>query len=91
MNIFSFKRDTNFVILYRYGGWSFGLPLTKDLRFDITAVPANRTLAKVNYNLSSGMSYKCECELEMLKHFHEAKTKHGCNQVEKLFGIMLSL
>nr|XP_030708684.1 ATP-binding cassette sub-family A member 12 isoform X1 [Globicephala melas] len=34
----------------RYGGWSFGLPLTKDLRFDITAVPANRTLAKVWYD-----------------------------------------
>uniref|UniRef100_A0A8C4M3M7 ATP binding cassette subfamily A member 12 n=1 Tax=Equus asinus asinus TaxID=83772 RepID=A0A8C4M3M7_EQUAS len=34
----------------RYGGWSFGLPLTKDLRFDVTAVPANRTLAKVWYD-----------------------------------------
>ncbi|XP_072817426.1 glucosylceramide transporter ABCA12 isoform X2 [Vicugna pacos] len=34
----------------RYGGWSFGLPLTKDLRFDITTVPANRTLAKVWYD-----------------------------------------
>uniref|UniRef100_A0A8P0NG69 ATP binding cassette subfamily A member 12 n=1 Tax=Canis lupus familiaris TaxID=9615 RepID=A0A8P0NG69_CANLF len=34
----------------RYGGWSFGLPLTKDLRFDITEVPANRTLAKVWYD-----------------------------------------
>uniref|UniRef100_G3R8J4 ATP binding cassette subfamily A member 12 n=1 Tax=Gorilla gorilla gorilla TaxID=9595 RepID=G3R8J4_GORGO len=34
----------------RYGGWSFGLPLTKDLRFDITGVPANRTLAKVWYD-----------------------------------------
>lgn len=34
----------------RYGGWSFGLPLTTDLRFDITAVPANRTLAKVWYD-----------------------------------------
>ncbi|XP_008052045.1 ATP-binding cassette sub-family A member 12 [Carlito syrichta] len=34
----------------RYGGWSFGLPLTKDLRFDVTAVPTNRTLAKVWYD-----------------------------------------
>ncbi|XP_064228883.1 glucosylceramide transporter ABCA12 [Aotus nancymaae] len=34
----------------RYGGWSFGLPLTTDLRFDITGVPANRTLAKVWYD-----------------------------------------
>ncbi|KAB1278951.1 ATP-binding cassette sub-family A member 12 [Camelus dromedarius] len=34
----------------QYGGWSFGLPLTKDLRFDITTVPANRTLAKVWYD-----------------------------------------
>lgn len=54
MNIFSIKT----IFLYRYGGWSFGLPLTKDLRFDITAVPANRTLAKVNCDLSFGMSYK---------------------------------
>lgn len=41
----------------RYGGWSFGLPLTNDLRFDVTAIPDNRTLAKVNYELPSGMSY----------------------------------
>ncbi|XP_077011154.1 glucosylceramide transporter ABCA12 isoform X2 [Tamandua tetradactyla] len=34
----------------RYGGWSFGLPLTTDLRFDITGVPSNRTLAKVWYD-----------------------------------------
>ncbi|VTJ80837.1 Hypothetical predicted protein [Marmota monax] len=34
----------------RYGGWSFGLRLTNDLRFDITGVPANRTLAKVWYD-----------------------------------------
>ncbi|KAM6179073.1 glucosylceramide transporter ABCA12 isoform 2-T2 [Rhynchocyon petersi] len=34
----------------RYGGWSFGLPLTNDLRFDITEVPVNRTLAKVWYD-----------------------------------------
>ncbi|XP_036277372.1 glucosylceramide transporter ABCA12 isoform X6 [Pipistrellus kuhlii] len=34
----------------RYGGWSFGLPLTNDLRFDVTSVPANRTLAKVWYD-----------------------------------------
>ncbi|XP_037705635.1 ATP-binding cassette sub-family A member 12 [Choloepus didactylus] len=34
----------------RYGGWSFGLPLTKDLLFDITGVPSNRTLAKVWYD-----------------------------------------
>ncbi|KAF4014147.1 hypothetical protein G4228_005234 [Cervus hanglu yarkandensis] len=33
-----------------YGGWSLGLPLTKDLRFDITTIPANRTLAKVWYD-----------------------------------------
>uniref|UniRef100_A0A8C4Y5B1 ATP binding cassette subfamily A member 12 n=1 Tax=Gopherus evgoodei TaxID=1825980 RepID=A0A8C4Y5B1_9SAUR len=34
----------------RYGGWSFGLPLTTDLKFDIRPVPANRTLTKVWYN-----------------------------------------
>lgn len=34
----------------RYGGWSLGLPLTKDLLFDVTTVPANRTLAKVWYD-----------------------------------------
>ncbi|KAJ7345047.1 hypothetical protein JRQ81_000997, partial [Phrynocephalus forsythii] len=34
----------------RYGGWSFGLPLTSDLQFDITPVPANRTITKVWYN-----------------------------------------
>ncbi|XP_012411009.1 glucosylceramide transporter ABCA12 [Trichechus manatus latirostris] len=34
----------------RYGGWSFGLPLSNDLRFDITGVPVNRTLAKVWYD-----------------------------------------
>ncbi|XP_067994108.1 glucosylceramide transporter ABCA12 [Melanerpes formicivorus] len=34
----------------RYGGWSFGLPLTKDLQFDIRPVPPNRTLTKVWYN-----------------------------------------
>ncbi|XP_059134228.1 glucosylceramide transporter ABCA12 isoform X1 [Peromyscus eremicus] len=34
----------------RYGGWSFGLNLTNDLRFDISAVPVNRTLAKVWYD-----------------------------------------
>ncbi|XP_026708213.1 ATP-binding cassette sub-family A member 12 [Athene cunicularia] len=34
----------------RYGGWSFGLPLTTDLQFDIRPVPPNRTLTKVWYN-----------------------------------------
>ncbi|XP_061463687.1 glucosylceramide transporter ABCA12 isoform X2 [Rhineura floridana] len=34
----------------RYGGWSFGLPLTSDLQFDIKPVPANRTITKVWYN-----------------------------------------
>ncbi|XP_025903800.1 ATP-binding cassette sub-family A member 12 [Nothoprocta perdicaria] len=34
----------------RYGGWSFGLPLTPDLQFDIRPVPPNRTLTKVWYN-----------------------------------------
>nr|XP_054492464.1 glucosylceramide transporter ABCA12 [Agelaius phoeniceus] len=34
----------------RYGGWSFGLPLTPDLQFDIKPVPPNRTLTKVWYN-----------------------------------------
>ncbi|XP_034641961.1 ATP-binding cassette sub-family A member 12 [Trachemys scripta elegans] len=34
----------------RYGGWSFGLPLTTDLKFDIRPVPADRTLTKVWYN-----------------------------------------
>lgn len=58
MTIFFTKTNVNLIILYlyRYGGWSFGLPLTDDLRFDVTEVPANRTLAKVNYELSSGMS-----------------------------------
>lgn len=52
MTLCSIKTNINFIILYRYGGWSFGLPLTNDLRFDVTAVPANRTLAKVNYKVS---------------------------------------
>uniref|UniRef100_A0A8B9EG06 ATP binding cassette subfamily A member 12 n=1 Tax=Anser cygnoides TaxID=8845 RepID=A0A8B9EG06_ANSCY len=34
----------------RYGGWSFGMPLTKDLQFDIKPVPPSRTLTKVWYN-----------------------------------------
>ncbi|KAM9548914.1 glucosylceramide transporter ABCA12-like [Guaruba guarouba] len=34
----------------RYGGWSFGLPLTTDLQFDIRPVPPSRTLTKVWYN-----------------------------------------
>ncbi|XP_026563515.1 ATP-binding cassette sub-family A member 12 isoform X1 [Pseudonaja textilis] len=34
----------------RYGGWSFGLPLPSNLRFDINPVPANRTVTKVWYN-----------------------------------------
>ncbi|XP_015279544.1 PREDICTED: ATP-binding cassette sub-family A member 12 [Gekko japonicus] len=34
----------------RYGGWSFGMPLTSNLQFDINPVPANRTLTKVWYN-----------------------------------------
>ncbi|XP_009634881.2 ATP-binding cassette sub-family A member 12 [Egretta garzetta] len=34
----------------RYGGWSFGMPLTTDLQFDIRPVPPNRTLTKVWYN-----------------------------------------
>ncbi|KAK9410931.1 ATP-binding cassette sub-family A member 12 [Crotalus adamanteus] len=34
----------------RYGGWSFGLPLTSNLQFDISPVPANRTVTKVWYN-----------------------------------------
>lgn len=58
MNTVSIKTNINVVILCRYGGWSFGLPLTNDLRFDITGVPANRTLAKVDFGLSSRMSYK---------------------------------
>lgn len=86
--IFSIKININFMILYRYGGWSFGLPLTNDLRFDVTSVPANRTLAKVNYELSSGMSCNWECKLEMFKHFYEVKTKHGYNQFEEQFGII---
>ncbi|XP_040609314.1 ATP-binding cassette sub-family A member 12 isoform X2 [Mesocricetus auratus] len=40
----------NHFVQKRYGGWSFGLNLTNDLRFDITAVPVNRTLAKVWYD-----------------------------------------
>lgn len=91
MTIFSTKANIIFIILYRYGGWSFGLPLTDDLRFDVTEVPANRTLAKVNYVLSSGMSHTSECELEIFKHFHEVKTKHGDHQFEKQFGIIHTL
>ncbi|XP_029463774.1 ATP-binding cassette sub-family A member 12 [Rhinatrema bivittatum] len=34
----------------RYGGWSFGLPLSRDLKIDIKPVPSNRTLSKVWYN-----------------------------------------
>ncbi|KAG8124644.1 hypothetical protein E2320_019974, partial [Naja naja] len=34
----------------RYGGWSFGLPLTSNLQFDLSPVPANRTVTKVWYN-----------------------------------------
>ncbi|XP_040532198.1 glucosylceramide transporter ABCA12 isoform X1 [Gallus gallus] len=34
----------------RYGGWSFGMPLTRDLQFDIKPVPPSRTLTKVWYN-----------------------------------------
>jgi hypothetical protein len=34
------------------------MKLTNDLRFDVTAVPDNRTLAKVNLGLSSGRSCK---------------------------------
>ncbi|XP_029331217.1 ATP-binding cassette sub-family A member 12 [Mus caroli] len=40
----------NHFVQKRYGGWSFGLKLTNDLRFDVTAVPDNRTLAKVWYD-----------------------------------------
>lgn len=40
----------NHFVQKRYGGWSFGMKLTNDLRFDVTAVPANRTLAKVWYD-----------------------------------------
>ncbi|KAL8183840.1 UNVERIFIED_CONTAM: hypothetical protein K2H54_054461 [Gekko kuhli] len=29
-----------------YGGWSFGMPLTSDLQFDINPIPVNRTLTK---------------------------------------------
>lgn len=32
---------------FRYGGWSFGMPLTRDLQFDIKPVPPSRTLTKV--------------------------------------------
>lgn len=52
------KINMNFIALCRYGGWSFGLPLTSDLRFDVTAVPDNRTLAKVKYGVSSWMSFR---------------------------------
>lgn len=40
----------NHFVQKRYGGWSFGMKLTNDLRFDVTAVPDNRTLAKVWYD-----------------------------------------
>ncbi|XP_062861801.1 glucosylceramide transporter ABCA12 [Trichomycterus rosablanca] len=34
----------------RYGGWSFGDPLPRDLQMDVLEVPSNRTLTKVWYN-----------------------------------------
>ncbi|XP_068185436.1 glucosylceramide transporter ABCA12 [Antennarius striatus] len=40
----------NDFIRNRYGGFSFGMPLPKDLQTDISAVPADRTLAKVWFN-----------------------------------------
>lgn len=70
------KANINVVVLCRYGGWSFGLTLTNDLRFDIAAVPVNRTLAKVNLGLSSGRSDKYGCEIDITKHFHVRNTKH---------------
>lgn len=70
------KTNINFVVLCRYGGWSFGLTLTNDLRFDIAAVPVNRTLAKVNLGLSSGGPDKYGCEIDVSKHFHVRNTKH---------------
>lgn len=70
------KANVNFVVLCRYGGWSFGLTLTNDLRFDIAAVPVNRTLAKVNLGLSSGRPDKYGCEIDVSKHFHVRNTKY---------------
>ncbi|XP_042350102.1 glucosylceramide transporter ABCA12 [Plectropomus leopardus] len=40
----------NDFIRNRYGGFSFGMPLPPDLLMDVTAVPKNRTLAKVWFN-----------------------------------------
>lgn len=38
---------------FRYGGFSFGLPLPTDLKLDIKEVPKNRTLSKVNLSPAS--------------------------------------
>uniref|UniRef100_A0A7N9AYI5 ATP-binding cassette, sub-family A (ABC1), member 12 n=1 Tax=Mastacembelus armatus TaxID=205130 RepID=A0A7N9AYI5_9TELE len=35
---------------FRYGGFDFGMPLPPDLKMDVRAVPANRTLSKVWFN-----------------------------------------
>uniref|UniRef100_A0A3Q3MYZ7 ATP-binding cassette, sub-family A (ABC1), member 12 n=2 Tax=Mastacembelus armatus TaxID=205130 RepID=A0A3Q3MYZ7_9TELE len=40
----------NDFIRNRYGGFDFGMPLPPDLKMDVRAVPANRTLSKVWFN-----------------------------------------
>lgn len=52
------------------------MKLTNDLRFDVTAVPVNRTLAKVNLGLSSGRSNKWGYGICICKHFHVRNRKH---------------
>ncbi|KAJ6665350.1 hypothetical protein lerEdw1_004399 [Lerista edwardsae] len=58
----------------RYGGWSFGLPLTSDLQFDVRPVPANRTITKVSFG---ECCHKNNEHLEeMAKQFVLFKFKH---------------
>ncbi|XP_068602787.1 glucosylceramide transporter ABCA12 [Brachionichthys hirsutus] len=51
INVESYLAATaNDFIRNRYGGFSFGMPLPKDLQIDMLAVPENRTLSKVWFN-----------------------------------------
>lgn len=83
MNIFFIKININFIIFYRYGGWSFGLFLIKDFRFDVIVVFVNRIFVKVSYDFFFGRLYRWECELGIFKYFYEVKIKFGYNECEK--------
>lgn len=70
----------------RYGGWSFGLPLTSSLQQDINPVPANKTLAKVWYNLEG--YHSMPAYLNSLSNFIlRANLPDGVNASE--YGISL--